>query len=685
MTRQGVEVDYCQECHGVWFDRGEILAFVPEARQMQAELERAMEQAVMGTVPSPRRQEPMQRITLEGGIALDWCKGSGGLWFDHGALKITAKESAAIHIQLDEMFHGGERVDDGVKVSPLPSLMISSLVPALFLLVLFSLPAFIAATFISLDGASLVYFLAAGGFISFLLGPWLMDLTLYLFYTTDRAKDEDLPDHLRLFVEKVSVAHQITSPRFYLIDDSAPQAYTYGHRPGNARIVISRGLIEQLNAEELEAVIAHEIGHALHWDLLLMTLVQLVPLFFYKIYQSIVEGILSRMDGSKISLPIAFIALCLYLLGFLSELMVLKLSRTREYHADRFSAKATGNPEALASALVTIGYGLAKHESSLKEGRAATITKKPVNPLGAMGIFAVEAAHGAALLGQINSGAHRDEKRRHTWGGERLHGVMRWELWNPWASYYELFSTHPLIIKRIKSLSDFAPSLGRERFLKFNLKKPQSYWDAFGIDLFMRYLPVASTLLIVTFVAWLRGDVALQKWALSLSAQSQWLLIGVGLMVYGITGYMRHAWSYRRSYFPQMSIATLLKRVKVSPVRGVPCCVKARVLGRGDPGYIFSNDLVVKDETALIFVQVNHFWTVLDALEGFLTTQKHLGKEVEIVGWYRRSTTPYIEVDYLSIDGEKKRATGPVLQKIAYLLLALAGCLATLYAAFAHG
>ena len=83
-------------------------------------------------------------------------------------------------------------------------------------------------------------------------------------------------------------------PSVALIHDGAPTAFTYGHHPNNARVAISRGLIDLLAADELEAVVGHELGHARNWDMALMTLANLVPLLLFYLYDVAI-----RFGGGK--------------------------------------------------------------------------------------------------------------------------------------------------------------------------------------------------------------------------------------------------------------------------------------------------------------------------------------------------------------------------------------------------
>ena len=147
-----------------------------------------------------------------------------------------------------------------------------------------------------------------------------MDISLRWFYKTKWIPPSQLPLHLRNFIGKICYNHKMKYPRIGLIFDGSPNAFTYGHHPNNARIVITQGLIDLLNEDELEAVVAHEIGHAKHWDMLIMTIAQLVPLILYYIYRTLIK---MKSDGEDKSAPYRLsIAITAYILYIISEYLV---------------------------------------------------------------------------------------------------------------------------------------------------------------------------------------------------------------------------------------------------------------------------------------------------------------------------------------------------------------------------
>src|SRR5207302_5111437 len=135
--------------------------------------------------------------------------------------------------------------------------------------------------------------------LQFAIGPWIMDLMLRWLYTMRWVEPEELPEHLEHFIRRVCDEHRMKFPWVGIINDGAPQAFTYGHHPSNARVVISRGLFELLQPAEVEAVVAHELGHARNWDMALMTLANLVPLLLYYIYRVGIRIAEAKSDKAK--------------------------------------------------------------------------------------------------------------------------------------------------------------------------------------------------------------------------------------------------------------------------------------------------------------------------------------------------------------------------------------------------
>ncbi len=191
------------------------------------------------------------------------------------------------------------------------------------------------------------------GIMSYFLGSKLM-------LAFAGAKPIEKKDHPELFrsVENVSIAAGLPkTPEIYIIQDSSLNAFATGNSPKNAKVAISSGLLEKLSKQELEAVMAHEVGHILNRDIRVM----LIATTFVGAIEMIGETIwrtsfFSRSSDNNIAGTATFIIGLLFItLGTLiGTLAKLAISREREFLADATSAKLTNNPLALVSALKKI-------------------------------------------------------------------------------------------------------------------------------------------------------------------------------------------------------------------------------------------------------------------------------------------------------------------------------------------
>lgn len=687
MTKQGVLIDKCPDCDGTWLDRGELYLFSSKPKQLHARVQAGPGDHRPSQRRCPRCDAALQaRGFLEADLEVDECPGCEGLWFDAGelrrvleldrkllrmetdrALSRTAGDpSAAGHkVDFDRDQRARLRMQDIARgATPLPNLLVRS---ASVLLLLYGLVAAVLIALVELG--YMVPGLAVGiGLIvlvgQFVFSPWIMDLSLRFMYRFRWLSTQELPGHLRSFVERVARDQNMRLPSFGLIEDGAPNAFTYGHTPNNMRIVISRGVLELLEPDEVEGVVAHEIGHGKHWDMALMTVAQLVPLLLYYLYRTALYMRSSSRDEDKSAAVRIAIAVGAYILYIVSQYIVLWFSRCREYHADRFAGKVTGNPNALASGLVKIAYGLAAQgrpagrQTASRSGQTEPSgSRGRLDALGAMGIFDAGAARSLVL--SASSAATGT-----THGGvstENLKSAMQWDLWNPWARFYELNSTHPLVAHRLRYLSEQSAALGHQPYVVFDRRKPESYWDDFLVDLAVMFLPILALLLVVAGWLLLGGPTA-----------SLAIWIGAGIAAMGTGSLLKTLYTYRGGYFAPLSVAGLLHKVKVSSVRPVPAQVKGRIIGRGVPGLIWSEDFVLRDPSGILFLDYRQPLRIWEWLFGLLRAGSYAGKEVSVTGWFRRAPVPYLEIKTMQVDGRTRRCYAYHMKlAVAFGLIAL--------------
>ncbi len=668
-TRQGVEVDQCPECKSIWLDEGEIFHFTPYPKVIARKLEAAQSLRKESQIKSPVSDTMMDTIIYDLEINISQCPDSHGLWFSRGQLKaLLAREK---RLQL-EFTQPAKKISPGKEMTPeskedkatpapplkvLPNLLTGSLYTLGGLYGLMTLILIIAVEFGDISVSFAFKIAAFLLLIQFVFSPWIMDLSLRWLYQMKFVDLEDLPESSRHFIRKLCREKKLATPRFGMINDGAPQAFTYGHVPGNARIVLSAGIFDLLDEDEVNGVIAHEIGHAVHWDMLVMTLAQLVPMVLYYIYRTMISASngkpVGQSGGGSSSSGNLAVALGAYALYIVSEYIVLWLSRNREYHADRFAGEYTGNPSTLASALVKIAYGLAGGDHSKTEEDVRTRNSR-FDAIGALGIFNANAAKRLAISGFDDDDSTLLNK-------DGVKHAMRWDMWNPWAKWYELHSTHPLIAKRLLALSDLSLHLGLEPFIEFDDEQPESYWDEFFLDLTILALPWIP-LVIGSF---------LTGYSMFLGDGSNYLPLS--LVLSGVAILIKAQYIYKNDFFPRSAISGLLKKVKVSAVRPVPCKVKGTVIGRGIPGYLFSEDFVIRDKTGIIFLDYRQPLAIWEFFFSILRRNKFDGQAVQIVGWYRRAPTPYIEIkELVAENGETIKSWVPMMVRMTGLL-AIAG------------
>jgi heat shock protein HtpX len=177
--------------------------------------------------------------------------------------------------------------------------------------------------------------------------------------------------HPQLFnvVEEMKIAAGLPAmPKIYIINDPAPNAFATGRNPKNASVAVTAGLLGRLNRDELQGVIAHEISHILHRDILFVTLagimlgsiVLLSQVFLRGMFYSSMTGSRRRYSsggkgGGQAQIVMLIIAIIAAIVApIMAYLLYFALSRRREYLADAGAARLTRYPEGLASALEKI-------------------------------------------------------------------------------------------------------------------------------------------------------------------------------------------------------------------------------------------------------------------------------------------------------------------------------------------
>jgi heat shock protein HtpX len=167
---------------------------------------------------------------------------------------------------------------------------------------------------------------------------------------------EQAPE-LHAMIDRLCVLADMPKPRVGVADTHLPNAFATGRSPSHSAVVVTTGILQMLTAEELEGVLAHELSHVAHRDVLVMTVASSAGIVAGMLTRGAQYGAIfggNRRDNNS-GLPVWLVVLVVSLITYAVSFLLLKLlSRYRELSADRAGAYLTMKPEALASALQKI-------------------------------------------------------------------------------------------------------------------------------------------------------------------------------------------------------------------------------------------------------------------------------------------------------------------------------------------
>jgi len=269
----------------------------------------------------------------------------------------------------------------------------------------------------------LFYVLNAGLVVMLVI---VVGIALFQYFTSDklalRASGAKVVDRneapaLHDMIERLAGLADLPKPRVAIIESDVPNAFATGRNQKHAAVAVTTGLWNRLEPEEIEGVLAHELSHIANRDVLVMTVASFFAMLAglltrWGLYSGMFGGFGGNRDNNN-SLPIWLIVLLVSVVTyFLSQILILAISRYREFAADRGSALITGAPEHLMSALQKI---------------ASQITMIPQQDLRQ-----VETMNAFFIV------------------------PTNWK-----KASTELFMTHPPLEKRLAALSEIAREMGR--------------------------------------------------------------------------------------------------------------------------------------------------------------------------------------------------------------------------------
>ena len=239
----------------------------------------------------------------------------------------------------------------------------------------------------------MLFALALGGAMN-IFAYWFSDKIVLRMYNA-REVDAASAPQLYQVVRELAGRAGLPMPRVYLIDEAQPNAFATGRNPEHAAVAATTGILQLLTARELRGVMAHELTHVKHRDILISTLAATVAGAISSIaHFGFLFG--GRGDGER---PNPLVGLIVMILAPIAAMLIqMAISRAREFEADRGGAEISGDPDALADALEKMARYAKGLPLPAAEEHPATAQMMIVNPLAGGGIQNLFSTHPATEL-----------------------------------------------------------------------------------------------------------------------------------------------------------------------------------------------------------------------------------------------------------------------------------------------
>ena len=200
------------------------------------------------------------------------------------------------------------------------------------------------------------------------VGLIVLGLAIFQYFASDRlvmmstgakeVSEEDSPN-LHAMIRDLADRYGMPMPKVAIIESAMPNAFATGRNPDNALVAVTTGILRRLTRRELRAVLGHELAHVANRDMKVLAVSNffvtltsfLMTMFFFNM-------LFGRRDASGGAGPFMIAYLVTILVYFLGKLLVLALTRYREYGADHTGAEISGDPGGLADALEKIAMGM---------------------------------------------------------------------------------------------------------------------------------------------------------------------------------------------------------------------------------------------------------------------------------------------------------------------------------------
>jgi len=217
---------------------------------------------------------------------------------------------------------------------------------------------------------------------------WFSDRIVLKMYRAQAATEAEQPG-LHRIVRELALRSSIPMPKVYVIPQDAPNAFATGRNPQHAAVAVTTGIMKLLNEEELKGVLAHELSHIRHRDILIGTIAATIAGAISMIASMARFGAMFGGDdreGGGMAQLVAMLVLTT-IASIAALLIQLAISRSREYLADEGGAQLAGNPLYLARVLAKLDAGAKRIPMQVNPSTAHMFIVSPLTRKGVQGLF----------------------------------------------------------------------------------------------------------------------------------------------------------------------------------------------------------------------------------------------------------------------------------------------------------
>ncbi len=464
--------------------------------------------------------------------------------------------------------------------------------------------------------------------------PWLWDLMLRL---ADRQKFSirQLRTHSP---ESASVISRYcrdrrwSMPTLWKLPSDVPLLFSYGWLPHNARLVISDGLLSELEEDEIAALTAYELSNWSRWHWPMLCVHGLLLQSLHQLYWQL--ALWGNTQKPLLKWPAGTVANLSYCLFWLVRLPGLWVARVRTYYGDRAATEITGNPNALIRGLAKLSFGL-----------AASVERQGYTP---------NWVESLSLLMPV----HADLARQKLYGHFPLTELFAWDSKNPLRNWMDFLDPQPPLGDRLCAIAAYAKHWQLTPEIAFATSSRRSglsrqNWQR----LIAQGTPYFGLLIgaMVGAVLWGLGAIALFfKWpALDWMYRDNGLLQCCILLGAGIGSLLRI-----NRFFPDLScsmppsqaLTEWICRADLLPVDSLPTKLTGTISGRPGVANWLGQDLYLRSPFGLVKL---HFFSIVGPLGNLFNRSKTprllQGESVQVLGWFRRGAQPWVDIDKIRL------------------------------------